>query len=153
MTRRFHVPAKFSALASAAAVCLMALAAIAIGADGPADSKAKGKSKLGYKDTPMLPGGLWHVHDGDRPQPPIVTPGTSSVQEKAGTAPFDAVVLFDGKSLAEWRDKDGGPAKWVIKEGAIESVPGSGYIYSARGFGDVQLHLEWATPTPAKIRR
>ena len=23
------------------------------------------KPKLGYKDTPMLPGGKWHVHDGD----------------------------------------------------------------------------------------
>src|SRR5262245_19112674 len=31
--------------------------------------------KLGYKDTPMLPGTEWHVHDGDRPQPRIVTPG------------------------------------------------------------------------------
>ena len=30
----------------------------------------------GYKDTPMLPGNRWHVHDPDRPQPAVVTPGT-----------------------------------------------------------------------------
>ena len=29
----------------------------------------------------MLPGGKWHVHDGDRPQPPVVTPGTASTQD------------------------------------------------------------------------
>ena len=26
---------------------------------------------IGYTDTPMLPGGQWHVHDGTRPQPAI----------------------------------------------------------------------------------
>ena len=25
--------------------------------------------KVGYQDTPLLPGGKWHVHDGTRPQP------------------------------------------------------------------------------------
>jgi 3-keto-disaccharide hydrolase/Domain of unknown function (DUF3471) len=92
-------------------------------------------------------GERWKAHDMTRPRPPVVAPPAQALPVPA---PPDAVVLFDGKSLAEWRDKDGGPAKWVINEGAIESVPGSGYIYSARGFGDVQLHVEWATPTPAK---
>jgi hypothetical protein len=40
----------------------------------------------------------------------------------------------------------------VIKDGAIESVAGAGYLYSARGFGDVQLHVEWAAPVPAQGR-
>ncbi len=31
--------------------------------------------KFGYKDTPMLPGEKWHVHDGDRPQPQGHRPG------------------------------------------------------------------------------
>jgi hypothetical protein len=52
------------------------------------------------------------------------------------------VVLFDGKGLDNWRSADGGPAKWVVKEGAIESVAGSGYLFSARAFGDVQLHVD-----------
>src|SRR6516225_9141673 len=55
--------------------------------------------KVGFKDTPMLPGGKWHVHDGDRPAPSVITPGTSSTQETAGVPPSDAVVLFDGKDL------------------------------------------------------
>ncbi len=36
---------------------------------------------VGYNDTPMLPDSEWHVHDGDRPQPTIVTPGTADTQE------------------------------------------------------------------------
>jgi len=55
----------------------------------------------GYKDTPMLPGGKWHVHDPDRPQPVPVTPGTFSSQKKPGQPPSDAIVLFDGKNLSQ----------------------------------------------------
>ena len=29
---------------------------------------------VGYRDTPMLPGQKWRVHDIDRPRPPSVTP-------------------------------------------------------------------------------
>ena len=57
---------------------------------------------LGYQDTPLIPGTKWHVHDGERPQPAIVTPGEPSTQENAGTAPSDAIVLFDGKDLSKW---------------------------------------------------
>ena len=32
---------------------------------------------LGYQDTPVLPGTKWHVHDGLRPQPTVVTPGAA----------------------------------------------------------------------------
>jgi hypothetical protein len=89
----------------------------------------------------------WKAHDLHRPRPAVVQPPPQALPVKA---PPDAVVLFDGKSLADWRSSEGGPAKWVVKEGAIESVPGSGYLYSARGFGDVQLHVEWAAPVPAR---
>ena len=61
--------------------------------------------------------------------------------------PADAIVLFDGKDLSEWRSADGGPAKWVITDGAIESVAGSGYLFSARGFGDV-LDSTWSGRRP-----
>jgi 3-keto-disaccharide hydrolase/uncharacterized protein DUF3471 len=89
----------------------------------------------------------WKAHDMSRPRPPVVQPAPQSLPVPA---PADATVLFDGKGLSEWRSKDGGPARWVVKDGAIESVAGSGYLYSARAFGDVQLHVEWATPVPAK---
>jgi len=85
----------------------------------------------------------WKQHDWERARPAIVTPGASSLPL---APPSDAVVLFDGKSLAKWRAADGGPAKWVIKEDVMESVPGSGYIYTVDAFGDVQLHVEWASP-------
>jgi hypothetical protein len=110
------------------------------------------KPKLGYKDTPLLPGGKWHVHDGDRPQPPIISPGTCSSQEKAGSAPSDAVVLFDGTDLSRWRDGKGGPAGWQVEEGAMVISPGKGEIQSREEFGDCQVHLEFATPAPPKGR-
>src|SRR5580658_8377345 len=81
------------------------------------------KPKLGFKDTPMLPGGKWHVHDGDRPQPPIVTPGTPSTQDAPGKAPSDAIVLFDGKDVSHWRSGNG-PAAWTVQDGAL--VTGAG---------------------------
>jgi hypothetical protein len=86
------------------------------------------------------------AHDMSRPRPPVVKPAAQALPVPA---PADAVVLFDGTSLSGWRSADGGPAKWAIKDGAMESVAGSGFVYSARGFGDVQLHVEWATPVPA----
>ena len=53
----------------------------------------------GFRDTPLLPGGKWHVHDPDRPQPRVVTPGATFSQN--APAPSDAEVLFDGKDLSK----------------------------------------------------
>jgi hypothetical protein len=92
----------------------------------------------------------WLDHDRARPQPPVVNPGTTSTPNKAGIAPSDAVVLFDGKDLAQWSDMDGHPTKWVVRDGYMECVRGSGYIRTVQNFGDCQLHVEWATPTPAR---
>lgn len=64
--------------------------------------------------------------------------------------PSDAVVLFDGGDLAQWRAADGGAAKWIVKDGNMEAVAGGGPIYTRRGFGDIQLHIEWAAPTPGR---
>jgi len=87
-------------------------------------------------------------HDRTRPLPPVVTPGQPSTQKRAGTAPSDAVVLFDGKDLSQWVAMDGSPTKWTVRDGAMECVPGSGYTRTLRCFGPCQLHLEFATPTP-----
>lgn len=105
---------------------------------------------IGYTDTPMQPNGKWHVHDINRPRPQVITPGAASTPEQSGTAPSDAVVLFDGKDLAQWSDGKGQPTKWKVVNGAMECVPKSGYIQTKKKFGDVQLHLEFATPTPPK---
>jgi hypothetical protein len=77
--------------------------------------------------------------------PPIVTPGRTNADP-----PSDAIVLFGGKDLSHWRSSDGGPAKWTVRDGYIEVAPGTGDIATAEGFGDVQLHIEWATPAVVK---
>lgn len=119
-----------------------------------AEEKEKAKSKqppkvhpTGYTDTPYLPGGKWRVHDDARPRPEVVTPGKT-----ASTAPSDAIVLFDGTNLDEWMmEKDGSPADWILADGYMEVPPRGegvgGYIRTKREFGDVQLHIEFATPS------
>ncbi len=92
----------------------------------------------------------WLAHDRTRPQPPAIEPGTASTQEQAGKAPSDAVVLFDGKDLSSWVSLDGSPTKWIVKDGFMECVRGSGYVRTLQNFGDCQLHVEWATPVPAE---
>jgi hypothetical protein len=105
---------------------------------------------LGYDDTPIIPGTSWHVHDGTRPQPPIVTPGTFSTADAPGAPPSDAVILFDGTDLSSWVAKDGEDAKWKVENGYMEVVPKTGAIQTREHFGDCHLHLEWAAPTAVK---
>lgn len=94
------------------------------------------------------------VHEEDptkQPQPPIVTPGTESTQEKPGSAPSDAVVLFDGKDLSNWTStKEGDETKWILKDGAMSPTKASGMIRSKQEFGSCQLHVEFATPKEVK---
>ena len=70
----------------------------------------------------------WEVHDMNRPQPTIVTPG-----QKSGQPPSHAVVLFDGKDLSKWAScKDDGPAKWKVENGYFEVVKKMQYPYETR---------------------
>jgi hypothetical protein len=92
----------------------------------------------------------WLGHDRTRPLPTVVDPGTASTQDQVGRPPSDAVVLFDGKDLASWVSMDGSPTKWIVKDGYMECVRGSGYIRTIQNFGDCQLHVEFATPLPAE---
>lgn len=122
--------------------------AVALGvAIWAADSKPKPNrtAPLGYKDTPQLPGQPWLVHDLDRPRPRVVTPGADCAQP-----PSDALVLFDGKNLSQWvsRRKGGqlSEGAWKVERGYMEIVPGSGDLMTKEKFGDIQLHIEWASP-------
>lgn len=68
------------------------------------------------------------------PMPKTVDPGPP------GGPPSDAIVLFDGKDLAQWS----GGEQWTIEDGAATVRKGD--IETKRGFGDCQLHVEWASP-------
>jgi hypothetical protein len=85
----------------------------------------------------------WAVHDMNRPQPTVVTAGTNSCGTTAGTAPSDAVVLFDGTNLDAFQT-GGGPAKWTVKDGV--AIVNGGDIQTRNDFGDVQMHIEWMIP-------
>ncbi len=69
------------------------------------------------------------------PEPKVVTPG-----EKPGDAPSDANILFDGKDLSKFTNGD----KWEIKDGY--ALTRGGDITTKESFGDMQLHVEFATP-------
>ncbi|WP_420385463.1 3-keto-disaccharide hydrolase [Roseivirga sp.] len=76
------------------------------------------------------------------PVPRKVTPG------KNGAPPSDAVVLFDGTNLNEWKSKgDGSAAAWKVENGYMEVTRGKGDIMTHKKFGDIQLHIEWSAPT------
>ncbi len=91
----------------------------------------------------------WAIHDVNRPQPPVVSPGSGSTPSQPGKVPSDATVLFDGRSLSNWEADSGGPARWKVQDGYMEVVKGSGNIVSKNKFADCQLHVEWRTPVPA----
>src|SRR5438093_5357714 len=93
----------------------------------------------------------WAVHDPNRPQPKVVTPGTFSSPEQPGQPPSDAVMLFDGADLAKWESaKDGSSARWLVKNGVMQVAPSTGDIRTREKFGDCQLHIEWAAPSEVK---
>jgi hypothetical protein len=115
-----------------------------------AETPQQHAAPVGYDDTPMLPGSKWRVHDGRRPQPRVIDPGTASTQEQAGSPPSDAIVLFDGVDASAWVGRDGGPIQWKIAGGAMEVVPRTGSIETRESFGDCHLHIEWAAPAEVK---
>lgn len=92
---------------------------------------------------PTPPGARYAVHSWSRPKPPVVDPGPAP---QPARAPSDAIVLFDGRDLSKWMAEDSSRAKWAVRAGYMEVVPGTGSIRTRQGFGDMQLHIEFATP-------
>ena len=96
------------------------------------------------------------------PVPKKVTPGFITAP------PSDAIILFDGSDLSNWRKPKYGyggkmeevkevlaakvskpefsDPEWTVKDGALIVKPGGGPIETKQGFGDVQLHIEWLSP-------
>jgi hypothetical protein len=110
-----------------------------------AASVSSQQPKIGYDDTPMQPNGKWHVHDGTRPQPKMIAPGTAP-----GGAPADATVLLGpGADTSAWKMSAGGAAvTWPMQDGVLQSA--KGMIETKAQFTDFQLHVEFATPKEVK---
>jgi hypothetical protein len=76
------------------------------------------------------------------PAPPLVTPGATD-----NAPPSDAIVLFDGKNLDQWRTtNDQSPAQWIVENGVLTVNKRAGNIETKRRFKNYQLHLEWRIP-------
>lgn len=97
-------------------------------------------------NAPKVPGTPWQVHDLRRPQPRTVRVDPAAC--KSGAPPDDATVIFDGGGLKEF-------AGAAVKEWSVEgreliaSGRNNNHLLTRRSFGDVQVHLEFATPVPA----
>src|ERR1051325_4376975 len=76
-------------------------------------------------------------------EPPIIEPGP------IGGPPSDAVVLFNGKDLANFRGQRTPEPQWKLEDGVMETTPNGG-IFSNEEFGDCQVHVEWAEPSVVK---
>ena len=125
--------------------CLLAVATLS--AQGQAPPAQPPPSPTGYQDTPMQPNGKWHIHDGTRPQPRVVTPGPFV----SLAPPSDAIVLLgNNNDVSRWQmTQGGGPVSWPIEGGVLSS--GKGMIRTKQDdFTDYQLHVEFATPSDVK---
>jgi hypothetical protein len=91
--------------------------------------------------------GDWPVHSTDRPQPVKVDPGAGALPVPP---PADATLLFNGRDLSNWVHVSGDAAKWVVRDGYFEVLPGSRDLQTRDSYGDVQLHIEWSSPSPAR---
>ena len=123
-------------------VVILAAAACAfpvIGQEHKLTYAKDGTGVFGYKDTPVQPWSGYRVHDPDRPAPKRVKPGEFSTEERVGTPPSDAIVLFDGKDLSRWK-----PNQWKVMDGLLVATDGS--FETVQEFGSIQLHLEWQAP-------
>jgi hypothetical protein len=76
-------------------------------------------------------------------EPPVVDPGP------LGGPPSDAIVLFDGKDLSQFRGERSSEPKWKLENGIMETTTFGG-IFSKKEFADCQLHVEWAAPSVVK---
>lgn len=99
-----------------------------------------GPTVLKFPELEKMTPGMTEIWE---PEVKIIQPGATN-----SDAPSDAIVLFNGTDVnSEWTDIQGTPTKWIVKEGALISVKGAGFIKSKRKFENFQLHIEWKTPS------
>ncbi|HET6247574.1 MAG TPA: DUF1080 domain-containing protein [Tepidisphaeraceae bacterium] len=74
------------------------------------------------------------------------------VDVKPVPAPEGAIVLFNGKDVADWVSNNGGKeCPWQVVDGVLQCKPGSGDILSKHQFeGAYKLHIEFRVPYEPK---
>ena len=76
------------------------------------------------------------IHNKKIPLPPIKMPLAEKDLMEKSKAPEKAVILFDGKNLDNWKNKN-----WKLIDGVMQSQKGS--QYSTASFGSGHYHVEW----------
>jgi hypothetical protein len=76
------------------------------------------------------------------PVPAKVKPGRGAMP------PSDAIVLFDGTDLSQWKGRNNTAPGWKVSNGELIVEPGTGSIMTRGYFGDCQLHIEFKSPPP-----
>ncbi len=110
-------------------------------AEEPQATRVEPTNKIdGFTNTRLVPGTKGHTHDPSRPQPKWVPP---KYDGKPVPAPAGATVLFDGKDMAKWKNKN-----WKLTDGYMLATKGS--QVSVDQFGDIHLHVEWYVPAGLK---
>jgi len=60
------------------------------------------------------------------------------------TPPENAVILFNGEDLSNWRKLDGSPAVWEVADGIMTCTEGN--IITDETFTDAYVHVEFRVP-------
>src|SRR5262245_10980635 len=76
-------------------------------------------------------------------------PAADQTGASSAVLPGNALVLFDGRNLDSWLsqkdrhwEESDGAADWkILKDGALEVIPGAGSLITKQKFGDFKLHF------------
>lgn len=78
-------------------------------------------------------------------KPAVVIPGRNYAP------PSDAIVLYGvPQDIDKWVQEDGSPARWKAEGDSLTVAEKTTDIHTKQSFGDVQLHIEWRTPSEVK---
>lgn len=83
------------------------------------------------------------IHDKSLPLPPNKNGLDEKTLSMSSQAPDNAIVLFNGKDLKQWKNKN-----WMLSNSTMQTVKGKGYQESIHGYGDGRYHVEWRIVDP-----
>ena len=103
---------------------------------------------IGFTKLAEIPGTPWRIHDAARPHPRVITPGAGTGCAAVGR---HRAVRWQ-RSLEVGAFEEGNCRRDVAgaRTATSRPAPASGSIVTREKFGDVQLHVEFATPSPGR---